>query len=75
VLDLPSIPVWLVALFLAAAAPGCVRLLQARFERRLRRRTLDTIAPALSFSDSDTLGAGVQADERERRPPGGDARA
>jgi hypothetical protein len=41
-----SPPIWLVALVLAALAPACARALQVALERRLRRRTLDTIAQA-----------------------------
>jgi hypothetical protein len=44
--DAPSIPVWLVALALAAFAPLCARAVQLAFEQRLRRRTLDTLSRA-----------------------------
>src|ERR1700730_15548856 len=44
--DAPSIPIWLVALTLAVLAPFFARAVQLAFERRLRRRTLDTITQA-----------------------------
>ena len=43
-----DVPVWLIALILACAAPFLVGALQSLLERRLRRRTLDTIHQALS---------------------------
>jgi hypothetical protein len=49
------VPVWLVALILACAAPLGAAALQSLLERRLRRRTLETIERALSArSESDT---------------------
>jgi hypothetical protein len=67
------IPVWFVALVLAAAAPWGVRMLQAALERRLRRRTLAFIAEALAAGDRDpglghgrTVEAPMQA--REEQP-------
>jgi hypothetical protein len=72
--DATAIPVWFVALVLAAAAPWGVRLLQAALERRLRRRTLDFIAQALAARDHDrdrphhepTVAVQVRHDEREQ---------
>lgn len=40
------IPLWAVALALAAVAPWCVRAFSKALEHRVRRRTLDTIARA-----------------------------
>jgi hypothetical protein len=45
-----GLPIWLVALVLAAAAPFCVSLLAAVLQWRVRRRTQDLIARALSTS-------------------------
>jgi hypothetical protein len=39
-----TVPVWGVALVVAAIAPWCVRLLTAAMLESVRRRTLDTIA-------------------------------
>jgi hypothetical protein len=56
------IPVWFVALVLAAAAPWVVRALQAALERRVRRRTLDFISEALAARDAQR----EHSDEREQ---------
>jgi hypothetical protein len=67
--ELSSVPVWLVALVVAVVAPGAVRLLHGVFERRLRVRTLDTIAMAISTScDGPEIGAHTteQRHESER---------
>ncbi len=40
------LPVWLVALVVAALAPWAARALQAALERRVRRRTLALLADA-----------------------------
>jgi hypothetical protein len=50
--DLLSVPIWLVALVAAAAAPSCVRFLAARIERRARDRTAETIARADEMVES-----------------------
>jgi hypothetical protein len=39
-----GVPIWLVALLAAAAAPSLVRLFAASLERRVQRRTVDAIA-------------------------------
>jgi hypothetical protein len=52
------LPLWLVALFVAAAAPFCAAALQTVLESRLRRRTSETLARALSTIDA-----------RRERPP------
>lgn len=45
-LTVTPIPVWVVALALAAVAPWCARVLQLALERRAHRRTLDFVAEA-----------------------------
>jgi hypothetical protein len=40
-----TVPLWLVALVVAVAAPWGVAALQAVLERRLRRRTADVLGP------------------------------
>jgi hypothetical protein len=42
-----SIPLWPLALVLAAAAPWAVHALEATLQRRVRRRTLALLAQAL----------------------------
>jgi hypothetical protein len=54
-----SIPVWLVALVAAAAAPSCVRLYESSLERRARRRTERALA-----------GGEQVRKERAKRTPG-----
>jgi hypothetical protein len=57
-----SAPLWLVALAFAAAAPFCVGALQSVLELRLRRRTEEAIARALSTHDHpDANRRGVSA--------------
>jgi hypothetical protein len=46
-----TFPLWVVALIVAAVAPWCARALQVTLERRVRRRTLDTIAQARDEAD------------------------
>jgi hypothetical protein len=53
--ELTTLPLWIVALILAAVAPWCVRVLQSVFERRLRQRTIATIAA--SRREQDAAGA------------------
>jgi hypothetical protein len=43
---MPSSPVWIVALVLAAGAPWFVRVLADRLELRVRKRTEELIARA-----------------------------
>jgi hypothetical protein len=64
--ELSSAPVWLVALVVAIVAPGAVRLLHRVLERRLRVRTLDAIAMAISTSyDAPEIGAHDAEQRRE----------
>jgi hypothetical protein len=42
----PKLPIWLMALGLAALAPWGARALQSMLERRVRRRTLALLAEA-----------------------------
>ena len=64
--ELPSVPIWLIALVVAIVAPGGVRLLHRMFERRLRARTLDAIAMANSTScDAPEIGARTAEQQRE----------
>ena len=43
---MPAVPPWLAALVVAGLAPWLVRVLQAALERRVRLRTLQTLARA-----------------------------
>jgi len=65
VLAVTPIPVWVVALALAAAAPWCARALQVALERRARRRTLDFVAEACGRSRD---GGRHEADEGDAAP-------
>jgi hypothetical protein len=38
-----GVPLWLIALLLAAVAPTCVRLFASSLERRVQRRTVECI--------------------------------
>ena len=53
-----SVPVWLIAIAAAAAAPFCVRFYAGKLERRLRRRT------------ERALGGGERSEE-QRKPTEG----
>jgi hypothetical protein len=59
----PLFSVWFVALVLAVVAPWCARALQATFEARLRRRTIEVIARA---RPPESRGAPAEAER-----PGG----
>jgi hypothetical protein len=50
------IPLWLVALALAAAAPFCVRALEVSLQARLRARTLEAIARARALAETQRVG-------------------
>jgi hypothetical protein len=58
-----SIPVWLVALVLAALAPWAARALETVLVRRQRRRTLEFLAQALPEHDEGVAGPGPEGEE------------
>lgn len=60
-----DVPVWLVALIFAGAAPFLAGALQSLLERRLRRRTLEAIK-AIETSQR-ALSARTETDVLERR--------
>jgi hypothetical protein len=52
--SLSSLPLWTVALVVAAIAPWCVRAFSRALERRVHRRTVDTIARAKARSSQSS---------------------
>jgi hypothetical protein len=58
---LTSVPVWLVAILAAAAAPSCVRLYADALEKRVRARTQRMLAAALpSEEEAEPSSAGTE---------------
>ena len=49
----PKLPIWLLALGLAALAPWGARALQSMLERRVRRRTLALLAKVRRHEKGD----------------------
>jgi hypothetical protein len=64
-----SIPVWLVALVLAALAPWGARALETALARRLRRRTQAFLAQALPQRADTAAGQQRQGESQEKPPP------
>jgi hypothetical protein len=59
---LSGVPTWVLALVAAAVAPSCVRLFASSLERRVQRRTVDTVAQVIQRSSPHT-SAGEETKE------------
>ena len=55
--ELMTVPVWLVALLLAAAAPTIVRFVAEGIERRVRQRTELVLARAATIHETEVSNA------------------
>jgi hypothetical protein len=65
----PDVPLWLIALLLAAAAPVLVRVIHAGLVWRVRRRTLEVIARARACENAH--GDGVDPSRVKVAPDAG----
>jgi hypothetical protein len=65
---LSGVPTWVLALVAAAVAPSCVRLFASSLERRVQRRTVDTVAQVIQRSSP--VGAHTSAGEETKEAKG-----
>jgi hypothetical protein len=61
----PSVPVWLLAVAAAAAAPVCVRWYASLLEKRSRRRTDRALAFAETHEDTFVMGSRPSREDRK----------